>query len=95
MLPPGSAELGLELDRRARLQARLAGGRDPQAVLDRLGQHAVQRRQRRLRSPPPWPPACSRANSRAGMCSPKQVSVCAPASRSSGPRIEGSVSEWQ
>ena len=37
----------------------------------------------------------SPANSRAGMCSPKHVSVCAPASRSSAPRIEGSVSEWQ
>ncbi len=34
-------------------------------------------------------------NSRAGMCRPKQVSVCAPAARSSGPRIVGSVSEWQ
>ena len=42
----GQRQLGLELERRARLQARLAVGRAPQAVLDRLGQHGVQRAQR-------------------------------------------------
>ena len=37
----------------------------------------------------------SAANSRAGMCSPKRVSVWWPDARSSSPRIDGSVSEWQ
>ena len=39
--------------------------------------------------------AGSAANRRAGMCSTNTVSVCAPASRSSEPRMPGSVSEWQ
>ncbi len=37
--------------------------------------------------------AGSAANSLAGMCSPNTVRVWAPAARSSGPRIVGSVSE--
>ncbi len=35
------------------------------------------------------------ATSRCGTCRPNSVSVCAPSARSSGPRIDGSVSEWQ
>jgi hypothetical protein len=41
----GHAELGLELDRRARLDAGRPGGGAPEAGLDRLGQDAVQRAQ--------------------------------------------------
>ena len=40
-------------------------------------------------------PSGSARNSRAGMCRPNTVSVCAPDAASSGPRIDGSVSEWQ
>ena len=41
-------ELGLELERGAGLQARLAVGVVEQAFLDRLGQHCVKRAQRRV-----------------------------------------------
>ena len=36
-----------------------------------------------------WPVGVGPANSRAGMCRPNTVSVCAPYARSSGPRIAG------
>ena len=42
----GHAELGLELDRGAGLEAGLAVGRAQQAVLDRLGEDGVERAQR-------------------------------------------------
>ena len=45
------AELGLEVDRRARLDARPPVGVTPRAVEDRLGEDAVQRGQRRPKRP--------------------------------------------
>ena len=85
MLPPGMPQLALEVERRLRLDAGLAVASRQQAVGDRLGEHGVERAQRRRRAAPRARRRCRRANSRAGVCRPKRVSVCAPAACSSGP----------
>jgi hypothetical protein len=46
-VPRGQAQLALEVERRADLDARRPVGRAQDAVLDRLGEHAVERAQRR------------------------------------------------
>ena len=85
------AEVGLDLERAHHLDA----VRVEQAVLDRLVEHAVERPQDRRRVAAASAPAGSARNRRAGMCSANSVSVWAPAACRSGPRIDGSVSEWQ
>ena len=40
-------------------------------------------------------PGGSASNSRAGMCSPNSVIVCAPAAASAAPRMPASLSVWQ
>ena len=66
----GQAELGLELDRRARLQARLAAGGDRQSSIGSASTLSSERSVASIACA--LAAACSRANSRAGMCSPKQ-----------------------
>ena len=86
MLPRGQRQLVLEVERRLGLEARLAVRPAQQAVLDRLGEHRVERPQRglqRLASPPPVP--CS--NSRAGVCSANSVSVCGGRRRAEDARV--------
>ena len=94
-VPAGHPQLALEIERASHLDAGLPLAVVQQAVLERLGEHAVERGERRLQARARAPRPDRAANSRAGMCSANTVSVWAPAARSSGPRIEGSVSEWQ
>ena len=87
----GHAEAGLDLERAHHLDA----VRVEQAVLDRLGEHAVERAQDRRRAPRP-----ARRRGRRGTAGPACAARTASASarrRPAGraPRIDGSVSEWQ
>ena len=74
MWPPRHPELGLDLGRRERLEARAGSPRSARPA--RRSASAAWRRPRA-----PW--RRRRANSRAGMCSPNSVSVWTPAARSS------------
>ena len=66
-----------------------------QHILNRLGQHRIERTQhggRQILAEPSDPARDARV---CGACRPKTVSVCAPDARSSSERMVGSVSEWQ
>ena len=91
----GQPQVALQVERCLRLDARAAVRVGRQAVGERLGEVRVELRERRRRAAPCARRRCRRRTA-GRACAGRTASASgSPAAARSGPRMDGSVSEWQ